>query len=102
MVKNKPTTYVSLSIGALVTNVNLLDEVINGCLIDFSLEEMENKPVSGLNKFKRLVAKLPVASWKVDVALVQSGPPLKNNFDYILVAFRCHQLVPPMTCSQAV
>ena len=62
MVKNKLTTYVSLPVGALVTDVGLLDEVIDGCLIDFSLEEMEIKPDSDFNKFKRLVAKLPVAS----------------------------------------
>ena len=102
MVKTKLTTYVSLSVGALVTNVSLLDEVIDGCLIDFSLEEMEDKPVSDFNKFKRLVAKLPVASRKVAVALVQSDLSLKGNFEDFLVAFHCHQLVPPMTCSQAI
>ena len=63
---------------------------------------MEDKPVSDFNKFKRLVAKLPVASWKVAVALVQSDPSLKVNFEDFLVAFRRHQLVPPMTCSQAI
>ena len=102
VVKNKLTTYVSLLVGALVTDVGLLDKVIDGCLIDFSLEEMEDRPVPDFNKFKRLVAKLPVASWKVAVALVQSDPSLKNNFEDFLVAFRCHQLVPPMTCSQAI
>ena len=60
---------------------------------------MENKPVSEFNKFKRLVAKLPIASWKVAIALVQLDQPLKINFDDFLVAFCCHQLVPPMTCS---
>ena len=88
--------------GSLVANVGLLDEVIDGCLIDFSLKEMENKPVSEFNKFKRRVANLPVASWKVAVALVQLDPPLKNNFEDFLVAFCCHQLVPPITCSQAI
>ena len=102
VVKNKLTTYVSLPVGASVTDVGLLDKVIDGCLIDFSLEEMENKPVSDLNMFKRLIAKLPVASQKVAVALVQLDPPLKNNFKDFLVAFCCHQLVPPMTCSQAI
>ena len=48
VVKNKLTTHVSLLVGALITNVSLLDKVIDGCLIDFSLEEMENKPVSDL------------------------------------------------------
>ena len=102
VVKNKLTTYASLPVGVLVTNVGLLDEVIDGCLIDFSLEEMENKPVSDFNKFKRLVAKLPVASQKVAITLVQLDPPLKNNFEEFLVAFCRHQLVPPMTCSQAI
>ena len=60
---------------------------------------MENKTVSDFLKFKRLVAKLPVASWKVAAALVQLDLPLKNNFKDFLVAFRCHQLAP-MTCSQ--
>ena len=63
-------TYVLLLGGSLVANVGLLDEVIDGFLIGFSLEEMENKPVSDLYMFKRLVAKLPVASQKVAVALV--------------------------------
>ena len=102
VVKNKLTTYVSLPGGSTVANVGLLDEVIDSCLIDFSLEEMEDKPVSDFNKFKRLVAKLPVASQKVAVARVQSDPSLKVNFEDFLVAFRCHQLVPPMTCSQAI
>ena len=72
MVKNKLTTYESLLVGALVTNVGLLDEVIDGCLFDYSLEEIENKPVSDFNKLKRLepnclllVRKLPLpwSSW---------------------------------------
>ena len=102
MVKNKLTTYVSLPVGALVTDVGLLDKVIDGCLIDFSLEEMENKPVSDFNEFKRLIAKLLVASLKVAVALVQSNPSLKSNFEDFLVVFCRHQLLPPTTCSQAI
>ena len=102
VVKNKLATYVLIPFGSLVTDISLLDKVIDNCLIDFSPEEMENKPVSDFNKYKRLVAKLPVTSWKVAVALVQPDPPLKNNFEDFLVAFRRHQLVPPMTCSQAI
>ena len=45
-VKNKLTTYVFFPGGSLVAKVGFLDKVIDGCLIDFSLEEMENKPVS--------------------------------------------------------
>ena len=86
----------------MVADIGLLDKFTNGCLIDFSLEEMEDKPVSKFNKSKRLVAKLPVASWKVAVALVQFTPSLKNIFEDFLVAFCFHQLVPPMTCSQAI
>ena len=43
VVKNKLTTYVLLTGGSSVANANLLDKVIDGCLIDFSLEEMGNK-----------------------------------------------------------
>ena len=102
VVKNKLTTYVSLLVGALVTNVGLLDEVIDGCLIDFSLEKMKNNPLSDFNKFKRLVATLPVPSWKVAIALVQSNQTLNSNFEDFLVAFCYHHSVPPMTCSQAI
>ena len=49
-----------------------------------------------------MVAKLPVASRKMAVALVQLDPSLKGNFEDFLVAFRRHQLVPPMACSQAI
>ena len=64
--------------------------------------ELENKPVSDFNKLKRLEAKLPVASLKVAIDLVQSNPSLTSNFEDFFVAFHCHQLVPPMTCSQAI
>ena len=63
---------------------------------------MEDKPVPNFNMFKHLIAKLPFASWKVAVALVQSDPPSKINFEDFLVAFFCHQLLPLMTYSQAI
>ena len=64
-----------LLVGSLVANAGLLEEVIGSCLNDYFLKEIKNKPFSEINKFKRLVAKLPVASQKVAVALVQSNPP---------------------------
>ena len=65
-------------------------KLLTAAILIFSLEEMENKLVSDLYKFKRLVAKLPVASQKVAVALVQSNPSLKSNFEDFLVALRCN------------
>ena len=50
MVQNKLTTYVLNQGGSLVANVGLLDEVIYAYLVDFSIEETENKLVSDFYK----------------------------------------------------
>ena len=87
---------------SLVADVSLLDKVIEVCLTNFFLKEMEDKPVSNFKKLKHLVAKLRNASFKLALAFVQSDPFLKNNFGGFLIAFCCHQLVPNMVCSQAI
>lgn len=63
---------------------------------------MENKPVSDLNKFKRLVAKFFVASYLVAIALIQSELSLKIKFEDFLVVLYCHQFLPLINCYHGI
>lgn len=77
-------------------------EVIDGCLCDFALEELENKPMNKMEKFKYLVSKLPLSARKEAIELVTKQPELKSDFSKFINCFKKNFFVPPMSCSQAI
>ena len=84
------------------SNKNKVEEIINNCLVDFSLEEIYGKPLDDQEKFRRLLKVLPLAHRQTALELLLQNSALKTNFPLFLKEFKQNNSVPPMTQAQAI
>ena len=70
------------------SNKNKVEEIINNCLVDFSLEEIYGKPLDDQEKFRRLLKVLPSSHRQAALELLLQNSALKTNFTLFLKEFK--------------